>query len=359
MLWLDAFLRLSTVTLLLLSAILSLRDKCCWRPTVFVVLSAVGVAGMLIASAPEILRPPLPIWAVASIFDAGAIVFVWWFGLAIFRDDFRLHWPHWTLFVAVMALNLPQEWAQISDQFDYPNGLLITGDLLAFGMMGHLVFTIAREGRDDLVRRRRLSRAYFASGLVVSVVISILTESIWNPLYEGQLTFIKPLTVFPLALWFTLWLTRINLNHMEFQHDHTEVEEGGPGIDPRDGLLLEKLKIAMEIDKAYREPGMTIRDLAERLDAPEHRLRSLINQGLGYRNFSAFLNSYRINAVKAEFQDPEKSRIPVLTLAMDVGYNSLAPFNRAFRANEGMTPTAYRQRLNEQKGDALADGALG
>jgi hypothetical protein len=34
--------------------------------------------------------------------------------------------------------------------------------------------------------------------------------------------------------------------------------------------------------------------LAARLDVPEHRLRQAINEGLGYRNFNAFLNRYRI-----------------------------------------------------------------
>jgi len=118
-----------------------------------------------------------------------------------------------------------------------------------------------------------------------------------------------------------------------------------PGIDPRDRLLLDHLNAAMDTDHIYTEPGLTIRTLAEKLRTPEHRLRVLINQGLGYRNFSAFLNSYRIEAVKAAFHDPENSRIPVLTIAMDVGFNSLAPFNRAFRDSEGMTPSAFRQKI--------------
>jgi AraC-like DNA-binding protein len=350
MLWLDALLRISTVTLLLLSAILALRDKCCWRPAIFVVLTALGTAGMLIATAPEVLRPPFPLFVIASLLEAGAIVFAWWFGLAIFRDDFKLKWSHWAIFFAFITLTLPRSYAQIFESYTYPAFLLIAFYVFSLALMGHLVFTVTREGRDDLVATRRLYRAYFIGGVVASVTFSILTENVWNPFYEGQLTFIKPLVVFPLALWFTLWLTRIDLDSMEFQHSPGDLSEGGSAIDPRDEFLLQKLTAAMETDKIYREAGMTIRSLAEHLDAPEHRLRALINQGLGYRNFSAFVNSYRINAVKADLQDPEKSRIPVLTLAMDVGYNSLAPFNRAFRAMEGMTPTAYRQKLNEQKG---------
>jgi len=116
-------------------------------------------------------------------------------------------------------------------------------------------------------------------------------------------------------------------------------------IDPRDQLLLDDLTTAMEHEKIYREPGLTIRILAETLKTPEHRLRNLINSGLGYRNFSSFLNQYRIEAVKAAFAMPENSRIPVLTIALDNGYNSLAPFNRAFRDIEGITPSAYRRAL--------------
>jgi len=37
--------------------------------------------------------------------------------------------------------------------------------------------------------------------------------------------------------------------------------------------------------------------------------------------------------------------VPVITIAMDAGFQSLGPFNRAFKATTGVTPTEYR-RLN-------------
>ena len=39
--------------------------------------------------------------------------------------------------------------------------------------------------------------------------------------------------------------------------------------------------------------------------------------------------------------DP-KNTLPILTIALTVGYNSINPFNRAFRDSKGMTPSAYR-----------------
>ena len=104
----------------------------------------------------------------------------------------------------------------------------------------------------------------------------------------------------------------------------------------------------MDNDETYTEMGLTIRNLAERLKTPEHRLRLMINKGLGHRNFSAFLNTFRIKAAKAALSDPENARLPVITIAMDVGFASLSPFNRAFKAAEGLTPTEYRQATLER-----------
>ncbi|MBC7047243.1 AraC family transcriptional regulator, partial [Salmonella enterica subsp. enterica serovar Heidelberg] len=85
---------------------------------------------------------------------------------------------------------------------------------------------------------------------------------------------------------------------------------------------------------------------------PEHRLRALINQRLGYRNFSDFLNSHRIADARAWLSDPARVDLPVLTLAMDLGYGSLAPFNRAFRDATGTSPSEDRRAaiLDPEKG---------
>jgi AraC-like DNA-binding protein len=97
-------------------------------------------------------------------------------------------------------------------------------------------------------------------------------------------------------------------------------------------------------DGYYRQSGLTIRSLAEKLKLPEHRLRRLINGKLAYRNFSAFLNDFRIAEARERLTDPKNARAPVLTMALDLGYASLGPFNRAFRANTGRTPTDYRRQ---------------
>ena len=89
-------------------------------------------------------------------------------------------------------------------------------------------------------------------------------------------------------------------------------------------------------------PGI-VGTLATRLGIPEYRLRRLINQRLGYRNFNVFLNEHRIAEAKAALADPSQAEVPVITIAMDAGFQSLGPFNRAFKATTGVTPTEYRR----------------
>lgn len=81
---------------------------------------------------------------------------------------------------------------------------------------------------------------------------------------------------------------------------------------------------------------------------PEHQLRALINGELGHRNFSAFLNAYRLTEAKRLLADPEQARRQVLQIALDVGFGSIAPFNRAFKEATGRTPTEFRkEKLGE------------
>jgi AraC-like DNA-binding protein len=99
----------------------------------------------------------------------------------------------------------------------------------------------------------------------------------------------------------------------------------------------------MTVERAYRQEGLTIAGLAQQLGLPEYRLRRLINQALGYRNFNSFVNHYRIAEAKAALGDAQQAEVPVLTIALDAGFSSLGPFNRAFKAETGMTPTEFRR----------------
>ena len=100
----------------------------------------------------------------------------------------------------------------------------------------------------------------------------------------------------------------------------------------------------MTRERLYRQDALTITSVASRLKVPEYRPRRAINQGLGARNFNAYLNSFRLAEAQDALADPSQRDVPIVTIALDAGFGSLAPFNRAFRDANACTPTEFRAR---------------
>ena len=109
-------------------------------------------------------------------------------------------------------------------------------------------------------------------------------------------------------------------------------------------ILIAQLQELMESKHHYREMGLTIGQLAGKLELPEYRLREAINAGLGYRNFNDYLNTYRILEAKERLASADEPSTPVLNIALDVGFRSLSSFNQAFKGRCGLTPTDYRKQ---------------
>lgn len=131
-----------------------------------------------------------------------------------------------------------------------------------------------------------------------------------------------------------------------------------PGVSPAQALRqvqAERIGEAMRGEHLYRRAGLTLADLAEHLRLPEARLRLLIHEQLGFRHFTAFVNQYRLAEVASRLRNPADAHLPVLTLALDAGFGSIGPFNRAFRDTYGVTPTAYRRGMGPPHGERLAE----
>ena len=211
---------------------------------------------------------------------------------------------------------------------------------LAFVLAGHAVFVALRDIGDDLSDIRRRFRVGFV--LVVGLeAIAIVAGEAWGGQgtdASGFTLLQSGSTVIAILVFGALLLSVNPLLLTPF----SQTVAASDGLTPSEHVLKQKLDAALA-EGIYRAPGLTIGLLAERLGVPEHRLRSLINLRLGYRNFSAFVNTYRLADAKTWLADPERVNLPVLTLAMDLGYGSLAPFNRAFREATGRTPTDFRR----------------
>src|SRR5690606_41905073 len=84
-----------------------------------------------------------------------------------------------------------------------------------------------------------------------------------------------------------------------------------------------------------------------------HHLSQVINVSQE-RSFFDFINRYRIDHAKGLLSDPARAG-NILEIALASGFNSKASFNRVFKKETGMTPSAFKKRLlSEQVKEHLA-----
>ena len=116
-----------------------------------------------------------------------------------------------------------------------------------------------------------------------------------------------------------------------------------PAAGPDDIALGHRIRSLMEAEQPFLDPGFKVADLARRLQEPEYRVSRAITAGLKASNFNRFVNAYRIETACRMLVDPALRREPVLNIALDAGFASLGPFNRAFKDRTGQTPREFRR----------------
>ena len=304
----------------------------------------ISVAAYLLVSDPSLRTALSPIASVLTLLSIIIPYALWSFA----RSVFEAPWPHRGVVLAFIALGLGF-WALSLNEDRLPQWLEIGAERLRYlaslVMVVHALLIAAHGRPDDLIERRRLFRVFFIVIVAVQVGTVLAVELFIGELQTGWLTVINVSVI--AVLTFGLAVPLLRLDRDFFPRVPVQDPESGDDetdeLSPAEAVLKKELLAAMSAG-AYRQSGLTISALALSLGHPEHRVRRLINGRLGYRNFSAFLNSYRVPEAQAILSDPKQVRKPVLTLALELGYGSLGPFNRAFKVATGLTPTEYRQQ---------------
>lgn len=108
--------------------------------------------------------------------------------------------------------------------------------------------------------------------------------------------------------------------------------------------ISEKLKQAIQTEKAYLNPNLMLSDLATEMNITSKELSKHINESLGM-NFSEFINFYRVQEVKILMASAEASKYTLVTLAEKAGFRSKSSFNETFKKVTGITPSAYKKEI--------------
>ena len=300
-------------------------------------------------------------WLFSALSTAVPGLF-WLFCASLFDDHYEF--PLWQPLLVLASVILPLAFELGGWPAEGLARMLLRDvpQLLEFVFLLLALWAIFANWRDDLVPERRTLRFWFCAGAGVFIFLLILSREV---LFSGAewLEEAQYLATALVLLGLNALLLRFPEGSFEpIQRDESHgpaalkpVDDGpevqkdaveapspaasGPPLDDQ----LAPVRRLVEEEGLYREHGMTIGRLAAAAGLPEYRLRQLINGGLGYRNFNDFLNRFRIEEASRRLGDPSEARLPVLTIALDVGFRSISSFNKCFKDTHGITPTAYRK----------------
>ena len=358
---LDLLLRGAAMGLLLLHATaLALPGQP--RPAARAALAgwALSLIGYLAGQRPELLLGlPRPL---ALVLLALAVTGAGWFWIAMraaFDDAFAWRPPFVAALLALLALglaaNLPYFPPPGGTRFSTPPAwvpaLSTIHSAALFGFALAALAEVARGWRADLVEARRSARRWVALGITVYGVASLAVELALRGHEVGPLLpALHVAVISALALALAVLLIRHSLDDLlglsstaapRAPAPAALIPEPAPAPPAPADPALQALQRALSETRLYRRDGLTLAALAHELGMGEAALRTLINQKLGFRNFNDFLHHHRLNEAQARLV---AEQLPILSIALECGYGSIGPFNRAFKLRFGMTPSAWRAR---------------
>jgi AraC-like DNA-binding protein len=307
-----------------------------------------------------------------NLICAAAPVAFWLLSKSLFEDSFRWRWSYLLVYAVFAGFGLighyltfgdfrgMVHWVQRSPVSH--NGLALL-PLLSMGaiLVALGMYHALKEWRVDLVESRRRTRVF--SVLISGSIILFIAFVEFTHLGAPRSVLINTMV----SGFFFLIILGIYLFALGFRREQSDRDDplkapltasltssdGETETDPDGSLFIDELKRLMIEKRVFREEGLTIGRLAQRLGMKEYILRRMINGHLGYRNYNQFLNHYRIEEAAKLLLAAETRHLPVLSIALEVGYRSLTVFNKAFKEIMNMTPTEFRNQHKNR--DPLAN----
>ena len=343
----DLIMRGATIGLLLMIAAIIWRDR---RQSLAVKLGIYLCIGLCIhvVHSTVAIHKHLAAWPdalIVSIANGNNPLF-WLFAMVICIDDFVLKKRYLFVWIGTIALSLLNQMLRASSHqaLHWILDSLLTWIPVVFAVLA--IAVAVKHWRVDLVEKRRWLRGFIVLG--GAAYIGISTAGRISSAHE-PLAFATS-AVDTLALLFIVCVITFRLLSLRSSELFSEAARASRNAyppanasDSETSSVVKVLDNLMTKDRVYRQENLSIGNLAKLLTMPEYKLRLLINQHLGYRNFTAYLNHYRLDDVSTRLSDPKQQHLPVLTLALEAGFQSIGPFNRAFKARFGKTPSEYRK----------------
>jgi AraC-like DNA-binding protein len=206
----------------------------------------------------------------------------------------------------------------------------------------------------------------YAARWIAGALITLLATLLALTLLRLYTWFVGELETGPLYLWLGVWATWLGVEGWRYSErlfpsmatplrpaTAASAAQGPDWVE-----LGLRWQSRTQAEGWWREPDLSLADLAARLGTNTAYLSRAVNEGLGV-NFNEMIN--RMRAMEAASLICASSAT-LVQIALDAGFSSKATFNRAFRAVHGVSPSEFRRlrsQISAVTRESEASGAVG
>lgn len=112
--------------------------------------------------------------------------------------------------------------------------------------------------------------------------------------------------------------------------------------------LKEDLLSLLNKDKIYKESGISLDLLSEKLGTSRHNTSQVINEHFNM-NFYELMNKFRIDEAVELIKNEKDNNLTIIDIAYKVGFNNKVTFNKSFKKALSVTPSEYIKSLNSEE----------
>jgi len=272
-------------------------------------------------------------WAFIPVFFVGIIdlifLFLYLFSYDVIKDHSYLRRWYGDIFLNTIVplyiiISSTLSWKQINQ---YQKQLL--------NNYAHI------EGRDLQWLRATLKFSF----TIIIIFIAFRVAFIFFPVYHKVFFYIIWLLI-TAFMCFIAFQVIINQNFYLIPHFKEKKEKLEPVkvLSEKTDEHHQYLLALMQKEKLYHDNDLNMDTLAEKIQLSKGYISRIINQKEG-KNFYDFVNTFRIEEVKKNLNNPDFAHYSILGIGLAAGFKSKSTFNTVFKKMTGMTPSAYKKTL--------------
>ncbi|MBP6023298.1 helix-turn-helix domain-containing protein [Ferruginibacter sp.] len=181
----------------------------------------------------------------------------------------------------------------------------------------------------------------FISVFLLLTLSNLLFFSIDMIIHKGQetFTFLYP-TLISNAI-FIYWVGFVGFTNPGRFFNNPHTDDGFSAVQIAE--MNRKLTVAMKEQMLFRQPNLTVQQLAVELGNPAKELTKFLNEQ-HQMNFSEYVNHHRIEYIKELLNSAAAEKYTLVSLAELSGFASKSSFNAIFKKITGLTPSEYKKQ---------------